>query len=674
MRMPVSQVVSLEADKSRRTSVTSKRRTSVTDNNPRRKSVTDSNARRTSVTDKHTRRTSVTDSKGEDRDSEEVDEAVVHRHHVPPIIEKTDFEYIADPDRRRMRLEEKLVNVETTYMHGLYTKLRNGHDLGVYSASWASDGRHLASCSHDGSVIVWDVDNMDPKRRYEGHRGPVYDVAFCPRNGHDILASCSADASCRIWNKKSGVQLFSIREPNTAPLYSLAFSRDGSLLALGSASGSVNVYNIDHLRSLAFHPDTVSRDLLVMRVGVAVSSDDDESDDVGNMSSSSSSLSSRGKPIRAVAWSQHDDVLFSAGDDKIIRGWTIADGGVLSFEYEEHTEPVLDIAISPGDGDRLLSASSDGTAKIWHWKNHDDSSVTLSGHVGVVYSCCWSPELEGRRCFTGGHDLSVKVWDSGTGLLLQNMAGIHRSWVLGLAARPDGLAFASASGDRTVGVFRSLPVNWLTIHGNSHMAALVGALKHAGVELMRCFGGGPVIDDDQSKGKKLKHQQRRLSAAEVVRRSSITESTQGGGKGGGGGAFIKSKRRTSMETSDQTGSSKASVAPASKKTATVAPLPERRSSSTKGDTIGEGGGVGGIVRQESMSSRQESIKGRRSSIQQQLATEKAVTKYTGSDPAIALAAKLAEEARKDRLVNEVLAAKTVFKAKDKLKNISKRDK
>lgn len=653
--------VSLEAETSTETYPSvNKRRTSVTDGNAK--------ARRASLTESGiSRRGSVTKEVGGYNESVDVEEAIDRRR--PAVIESSDFLYIADPDRRRMRLEEKDVNVETTYMHGLYTKLRSGHELGVYSASWASDGRHLASCSHDGSVIVWDVDNADPKRRYVGHRGPVYDVAFCPRNGNDILASCSSDASCRIWNKKSGVQLFSIREPNTAPLYSLAFSRDGSLLALGSATGSVNVYNIDHLRSIAFHPDTVSRDILVMKVGVSVSSEEEEDE----ASSSSSSSSLRSKPIRAVAWSQHDDVLFSAGDDKIIRGWTIADGGQLSYEYDEHTEPVLDLAISPGDGDRLLSASSDGTAKIWHWKNHDDSSVTLSGHVGVVYSCCWSPEREGRRCFTGGHDLSVKVWDSGTGLLLQNMAGIHRSWVLGLAARPDGLAFASASGDRTVGVFRSLPVNWMTIHGNSHIAALVGALKHAGVELMRCFGGGPVdeneaLDIEKSKGKKPRHQQRRLSAAEVVRRSSITDSTRGGSK-----APPKSKRRTSMEASDQSKSSFAApppapiAPPASKKTASVAPEPERRSSTTTEET-GVSGVEGGRARRASTSGRRESNSGRRSSIQQQLTAKAVSSKYTGSDPAIALAAKLADEARKDKLVNEVLAATTVFKAKDKLKS------
>ena len=39
----------------------------------------------------------------------------------------------------------------------------------------------------------------------------------------------------------------------------------------------------------------------------------------------------------------------------------------------------------------------------------------------------------------------------GPGLLLQRMNQVHSSYVLGLTTRPDGLQFASASGDQTIG-------------------------------------------------------------------------------------------------------------------------------------------------------------------------------------------------------------------------------
>lgn len=109
----------------------------------------------------------------------------------------------------------------------------------------------------------------------------------------------------------------------------------------------------------------------------------------------------------------------------------------------------------------------------------------------VVYCAVFTMEANGRRIVTGGHDQCICVWETETGasngsgrvqggswgartegegrkqglrsalagLLLQKMDTVHRSYVLGLAVRHDGLQFASASGDRSVGVWRALPIS-----------------------------------------------------------------------------------------------------------------------------------------------------------------------------------------------------------------------
>jgi hypothetical protein len=97
----------------------------------------------------------------------------------------------------------------------------------------------------------------------------------------------------------------------------------------------------------------------------------------------------------------------------------------------------------------------------------------------VVYAATFTAEGMGRRVITGGHDKCICVWNAGTGAfasmplllarprerivlrvvvpracagqLLQRMRHIHVSFVLGLSCRFDGLQFASASGDHTIG-------------------------------------------------------------------------------------------------------------------------------------------------------------------------------------------------------------------------------
>lgn len=62
---------------------------------------------------------------------------------------------------------------------------------------------------------------------------------------------------------------------------------------------------------------------------------------------------------------------------------------------------------------------------------------------------------------------------------------VHQSWVLGLDVRVDGLQVASASGDRTVGVWRSLPCGPL-----QQAAACLG--DGARRAFWRAFGGGTL--------------------------------------------------------------------------------------------------------------------------------------------------------------------------------------
>ena len=121
-----------------------------------------------------------------------------------------------------------------------------------------------------------------------------------------------------------------------------------------------------------------------------------------------------------------------------------------------HGGPVLDLAFSPS-GSKLVTASGDGTARIWLWKPGRELLV-LRGHAGVVYSATFTAEGGGRRVITGGHDRVIIVWEAETGAALQRMENVHAGWILGLGVRSDGLQFASASGDRTIGVWRSLPL------------------------------------------------------------------------------------------------------------------------------------------------------------------------------------------------------------------------
>jgi tetratricopeptide (TPR) repeat protein len=68
----------------------------------------------------------------------------------------------------------------------------------------------------------------------------------------------------------------------------------------------------------------------------------------------------------------------------------------------------LALAFSP-DGKRLVSASSDGTVKLWDVTTGQEA-LTLTGHTGAVISVAFSPD--GKQLVTGSEDKMVKLWDA----------------------------------------------------------------------------------------------------------------------------------------------------------------------------------------------------------------------------------------------------------------------
>jgi WD40 repeat protein/DNA-binding SARP family transcriptional activator len=79
-----------------------------------------------------------------------------------------------------------------------------------------------------------------------------------------------------------------------------------------------------------------------------------------------------------------------------------------------HSAPV-NTAVWSSDGNRILTASQDGTAKVWDARTGAEL-VTFTGHTNGVITALWSPSEE--HIATTGKEGAVKVWDASTGTAL----------------------------------------------------------------------------------------------------------------------------------------------------------------------------------------------------------------------------------------------------------------
>ncbi|MCB8927747.1 MAG: hypothetical protein H6652_19200 [Ardenticatenaceae bacterium] len=158
---------------------------------------------------------------------------------------------------------------------------------------------------------------------------------------------------------------------------------------------------------------------------------------------------------------------------------------------EGHTDWVWSAAFSP-DGTRIVTASADGTARLWDGEGR--LLTVLEGHSARVRSAAFNPDgrgssppaMTGRRgcgtvkggcspCWkvtalvsgrrrstpdetrivTASADGTARLWD-GEGGLLTVLEG-HTDWVLSAAFSPDGTRIVTASADGTARLWQTYP-------------------------------------------------------------------------------------------------------------------------------------------------------------------------------------------------------------------------
>ena len=109
-----------------------------------------------------------------------------------------------------------------------------------------------------------------------------------------------------------------------------------------------------------------------------------------------------------------------------------------------HSSPILSIAFSP-DGLRIVTTSSDNTARLWNAQSGQEIAV-LKGHEGTVIAAAFSPD--GSRLVTASYDTTARLWNGQSGEEIAVLKG-HEGAVIAAAFSPDGLRIVTASYDKT---------------------------------------------------------------------------------------------------------------------------------------------------------------------------------------------------------------------------------
>jgi WD40 repeat protein len=276
-----------------------------------------------------------------------------------------------------------------------------GHTATVLSVAYSPDGKRILSGAADTSLRVWDAARGRELQALWGHNGAVKAALYDPL-GRFILSG-SSDASIKVWDASTGEELWTLTG-HTGEVNSLAYRPDGFAFVSGSSDGTVKLWNVGggDPRTLRGHDSAV--------VSVAYSPDG----------------------IRLV----------SGSTDGTVKLWDEASGGELkTFSgYSIHIKSGL--AYSPGG--IFFAAAMDNHSIALFDGEGGKSALVLKGHTGEVYDLAYSPN--GQRLVSASLDGTARIWDALTGRELVQSIGFNSGeWI---SITPDGHYAASILGDR----------------------------------------------------------------------------------------------------------------------------------------------------------------------------------------------------------------------------------
>jgi WD40 repeat protein len=319
-----------------------------------------------------------------------------------------------------------------------------GHTRAVHAVRVAAGGARIATGSWDGTVRLWTPGGAE-QARLDGHGGWLESLDFSPDGatlawgrGHDVVLTPLAGGPVRALQGHSR-EVCAVRFlPGGAQLVSVGFDREIVLWDVATGAAAVRrpgppglVYH------LGLAPDgsqvAVAGGHVLERLAIpgfqAIDPDDGH----------------RGE-VRALAFTRNR--LVSASGDGSVRVWDPNIGMSRAFRDQGDVGGLWALAVDP-EGTRAAVGGGDRRVRIFDLAGGEVSSC-WEGHLDEVRAVAWSPTR--AMVASGSRDGEIIFWEVGHAERVGTLPG-HPGGIDGLAFSANGRVLVSIGGDRKLRVW-----------------------------------------------------------------------------------------------------------------------------------------------------------------------------------------------------------------------------
>lgn len=266
----------------------------------------------------------------------------------------------------------------------LLLKEYRGHGYEVLDACVSTTNDRIASVGGDRCVFLWDAATGAVLRKLFGHEQRINACAF---NGDaSVLATGSNDKTVRLWDMRSASRAPIQVLDDAADNVTAVSCEEGAVLS-ASMDGVIRTYDLRAGRLVEDHVGTPIVALAVSRDGACALA-------ASLRAGGELLLLERPAGVQLKNYSGHANALyrckpaFAADDAHVLCGgeagsihaWDLVTGAPAAVLPSAHARVVSCLDVHPDPAVvAMLSASFDGTAKLWLGPDTDPRALTLAG-------------------------------------------------------------------------------------------------------------------------------------------------------------------------------------------------------------------------------------------------------------------------------------------------------